>query len=423
MVKQKSIVLILCFAMIVVVFYADIARSRELDTVGIEGRSEDSYSPLPKGYAGRWGKSSETDEEESSELFVRTITLKFLDAQNLRAAIGKMVSEHGSISIDKKSNSLIVCDTKGNLEKIVRQIKEADQTPEQVMVEVVIIDVLLNDEYEVGVNWNNLFNRKHNPKYNQTLLAPGLLGGTFSIVSGSIDGAIHALQASRDVEILASPRVLVVSGQSARIQAITEIPYQEITQTGRGGGNGLVGVGDNVVTSTVFKEVGIVLNVKATVTDEQKILLVIEPSQSVDTEEDGANGVPIIDTRTASTTLLMEDDQILVMGGMRRKDTKLIDRKVPFFGDLPWIGPLFRSSEDVTNYSELVVMISPHIYNGEFIDDNTMEKYEEITESSLLSLRRDKNTNKELQGILNRLERNLTKELRSMAKSLGDNSD
>ena len=414
--KQKTI-LLLCCAVIAVVFYCGIAQSRELDTIGIDQRSEDSYSPLPRGYVGHLGKPSETDAEQSGELFVKTVTLKFLDAGNLKAAIFKMVSKHGSISIDEKSNTLIICDTKWNLDKIVKQIKEADQTPEQIMVEVVIIDVQLDDEYEIGVNWTNLFNRKHNPKYEQTLITQGPLGGSFSIVSGSINGTILALQATRDVEILASPRVLVVSGQSAKIRAVTEIPYQEITQTGRGGG------GDNVVTSTIFKEVGIVLNVKATVTDEQKILLVLEPSQSVETERDPINGVPIIDTRTASTTLLMEDDQILVMGGMRRKDTKLVNNKVPFLGDLPLLGPFFSSNEEETTYSELVVLISPHIYNGEFIDDNTMEKYEEITESSLLSLRRDKNTNKELQGILNRLERNLTKELRSMAKSLGDNSD
>ncbi|GAI41921.1 unnamed protein product, partial [marine sediment metagenome] len=98
---------------------------------------------------------------ESPDLFVKTVTLKFLDAKNLRIAIAGMVSEHGIISIDGKSNSLIVCDTKENLEKILTQIKKADRTPKQIMVEVVILDVQLDDDTEIGINWDLLSDKTY----------------------------------------------------------------------------------------------------------------------------------------------------------------------------------------------------------------------------------------------------------------------
>ena len=72
-------------------------------------------------------------------LFVRTVTLKFLNAANLKTALGKMSSANGSISIDDNTNSIIVCDTKDNLEKILVEIRKADQTPKQVIIEVFII--------------------------------------------------------------------------------------------------------------------------------------------------------------------------------------------------------------------------------------------------------------------------------------------
>ena len=108
--------------------------------------------------------------EEMPELFVQTIMLKFLDAQSLKQAIGKMSSRNGAIAINEKNNSLIVCDTKERLEKIVSEIKKADKTPRQIMVEVVIVDVQLSDDTEVGVNWDILSDKVYDVGYRQNRL-------------------------------------------------------------------------------------------------------------------------------------------------------------------------------------------------------------------------------------------------------------
>jgi general secretion pathway protein D len=326
--------------------------------------------------------------EYTPELFVETVTLKFLEAKNLKKAIDSMSSQYGGIATDDTTNSLIICDTKERLEEIIAEIKNADQTPEQIMVEVVIIDVQLDDDTEIGVNWDRLFESKRDESYTQTLAATlsGTSAGTathgadFSLVKTGISGTIHLLQETRNVEILASPRILVVSGQQASIKTVEEIPYTEVTDSSDGGAAAL--------TSTEFKDVGITLNVKATLTDQRNILMDIEPEQKVKTGE-SVGDVPIVDTRSAKTSLLMEDGQVVVMGGLRRKETRITQKKVPLLGDLPLVGFLFSNNKEEVNNSELVVLISPHIYKGQPVPEDIMEKYNELEDRPMLSLSTD----------------------------------
>lgn len=197
-----------------------------------------------------------------------------------------------------------------------------------------------------------------------------------SIVSSTVRNVVHLIQEKRNVDILASPRVMVVSGQNAEIKTVEEIPYRETTQTSGGG----------ELASTQFKEVGVTLGVKATVTDDGKILLVIKPKQSVSAGTSGISGVPIIDTREASTTLLMDDGQVVVMGGLRRQETKIIKSQVPLLGDLPLIGLIFSTNQKVVDNSELLVLLSPHIYKGEPVPADAMARYDQTKNKSLLTL-------------------------------------
>lgn len=333
-------------------------------------------------------------------LFVRTVTLKFLTAANLKTAVDKMSSANGSISVNESTNSLIVCDTEENMKSILAEIQKADQTPKQIMIEVVIIDVQLKDDTEIGVDWDLLTTANKDVGYRQSLIYPNRLsiippttanintaaayqnlglGSELSIVNDDIRNVVNLLQQKRNVDILASPRVMVVSGQKADIRTIQQIPYQEVTQTSGGGG------GSGAITSTQFKDVGVTMEVKATVTDDGKILLIVKPEQSVNTGVSVA-GVPIIDKREASTTLLMDDGQIVVMGGLRRQDTQIIKYQVPLLGDLPLIGFIFSNNRKVTENSELLVLLSPHIYKGESAPAEAMARYDQVNSKSLLAL-------------------------------------
>jgi type II secretory pathway component GspD/PulD (secretin) len=324
--------------------------------------------------------------EEKPELFIGTVTLKFLDAGNLKSVIAKMSSENGSISIDGKSNSLIVCDTKENLEKILAQVRKADKTPEQIMVEVVILDVQLGDNTEIGVDWTKFFQPEKNLAYEQTLIpTTSTTGGLLTLTKYSIAGTVRALQKIRNVEILASPRILVASGEEASIETIEEIPYVELSQTSGGGAS------TYAIASTAFKEAGITLKVKATVADDRKILMVIEPEQSINTGEAGvgATTVPIVDKRKAKTTLIMDNDQVLIMGGLRKKEIRVTKDQIPLLGDIPLVGFLFSYDKRDVKNSELIVLISPHINKGEPVPEDAMKKFKELKDKPTLSLPSD----------------------------------
>jgi type II secretory pathway component GspD/PulD (secretin) len=331
-------------------------------------------------------QSSQTIEV-APELFVQTIMLKFLDAQSLKQAIDNMSSMYGTMAVNKTNNSLIVCDTEERLEKILSEIKKADKTPRQIMVEVVIVDVELSDDTEVGINWDILSDKTYDIGYRQnftTRLGSTIesaatigsatafnttgFGGDFSIISGNIRNVVSLLQQKKNVEILSSPRVMVVSGKTAKIEANRELPYNEITDTSAGGS----------MSSTEFKKVGVTLEVTATLTDDNLIFLNVRSEQNVVV---GASltDVPIIDTRKASSEVLLQDGQLVIIGGLRRKVLTKQVNQIPILGDIPLIGALFKYTNTVVNNTELIIFLSPRIYTDEEqIPRDAMEKFREI---------------------------------------------
>ena len=341
--------------------------------------------------------TSLSSDVEKPELFMETVMLKFLDAKSLQQVVEKMCSEFGTVAVNQKNNSLIICDTKEHLASILSEIEKADKTPQQIMIEVVIVDVQLRDENEIGVNWDLLSDKNYDIIYRQnftnrlgstiadaetianaTAFNTTGFGGNFSVISGTIRNVVSMLQNKRDVEILASPRAMMVSGESANIKAVEEIPYSEVSDTAAGGAG--------AITSTKFKEVGVNLQVSATVTDENNIFLTVDTEQNVMTSQ-SSTGVPKVDTRKATTSLLLKDGQIVVIGGLRRQETTKEVDQIPILGDIPLIGLLFKYTNTVINNTELIVFLSPHIYKeGEPIPEDMMSKYNEITNKPMLLL-------------------------------------
>jgi type II secretory pathway component GspD/PulD (secretin) len=307
------------------------------------------------------------------DLFVETVEIKWLDAENLKTATVNMCSQFGTITVDKRSNCLIICDTKENLKRIVTELKKTDKTPASVNIEVVIVDVQLDNDTDVGVNWDILSDTRNHLGFRQSLTdrvtstpendvtvgnatafnSTGL-GSDLSIVTGTVRTVVHLLQTKRKVEILASPSVTVLSGRSGFVQTVEEIPYQEKTDTSQGGS----------YAATEFKKVGVKLNVTATVIDNNTVLLTIEPEQNSNTGTFGINDIPIIDTRSGKTDLMLKDGQVVIMGGLRNKEKTTVRDQVPLLGELPLVGFLFGRDRITLVNSELLVFISPHICNG-----------------------------------------------------------
>ena len=397
----------LCFSILAFCFLDGNARSQQIDNKQTE--KVDLGRDNPFAQLSKEKKQSvlqpifeAIDTEDSTpELFVQTVMLKFLDAKSLKQAIENMSSKYGNIAINEKNNSLIVCDTKEYLTRILSEIRRADITPQQIMIEVVILDVQLNDDTEIGINWDILSEERDDISYrqnfttrlgstpeNETSIGDASafnttgLGGSFSVILGNVRNVVYLLQQKRKVEILASPRVMMVSGESATIEAVEELPYREVVDTAAGGAN--------AITYTQFKRVGVQLNVGATLTDNNDIFLTVDAEQNVATGESDTD-VPIVDTRKANTSLLLKDGQVVIFGGLRRQEKTKKINKIPFIADLPIVGELFKSTKIVINNSELIIFLSPHVYKGEPISDDAMAKYKEIKNMKILPIPDDGN--------------------------------
>jgi len=398
--RSKYAKILLCACLLAVVMLkAQSAQSNSAQISIMDVGRDDPFAALPRNekitIPQKVTQTPSIELEEVPVLFLETITLRFLNAKNLEGIIKSMSSRYGSLGADQNTNSLIICDSRDYLNKIMTEIKKIDKRPQQIMVEVVILDVQLNDDSEIGINWDILSDKTYDIGYKQNLTASRLgstvedattignatafnttgLGGDFSVISGRVRNIVHLIQEKRDAEIIASPRAMMVSGQTANIRAVEEIPYTEVSDTSEGGS----------MTSTEFKNVGVNLQVTATITDGNDIFLIVDTEQNVKTSE-SSTGVPVVDTRKANTALLLRDGQIVIIGGLRRQEKTIEVDQIPILGDLPIIGNLFKNTNTVIYNSELIVLLSPHIYNDEPVPADVMKKYNEIKNKPALSL-------------------------------------
>jgi type IV pilus assembly protein PilQ len=286
------------------------------------------------------------------------------------------LSPRGSITIDERTNSLLIRDTAKQLGEIREIIEFLDKPVRQVLIESRI--VIANNDFnkELGVRFGTS-TQNDNSSLGQ-FATSGNLNGTTQIIngetlegddrlnvdlpvanpSGSIGLALaklplgmilelelSAMQAEGNGEIISSPRVITSNQQQATIEQGTEIPYQEASSSG--------------ATSVSFKEAVLKLDVVPQITPDDRIVMDLEVSQ----DQVGSifNGVPSIDTRSVQTQVLVDNGETVVLGGIYEQTTTDNVERVPFFGDLPYVGFLFKNTAKSDQKRELLVFVTPKI--------------------------------------------------------------
>jgi len=228
--------------------------------------------------------------------------------------------------------------------------------PRKILIEVLMADMVLNDEKDLGVNWSlGKTSASTSLDFAQDLVDTAGDGGTvtYNLLRGnwSYSYFIRALERVEKARILATPKILVLSGEEASIETIEEIPYQELTETSAGGQIG----------TTAFKEAGVKLHVTPKIIKDGRIHLTILAEQSASTGE-SINDVPIINTRKADTTLLLNEGETLVIGGLRREEKSKTISQVPLLGDIPVLGAFFRYTNEVVENRDLVIFLTPRLF-------------------------------------------------------------
>ena len=281
------------------------------------------------------------------------------------------------ITVDDRLNSLIIKATKSELDFISRIIDEVDVRTKQILIEAFIVEATDDFGKELGTKFGlsdpNLINSGTPNDYtmetsgiagsqpetvgeltlgdNTGLFSnnavPGALGGIGFILATSASNLKFELSASEKdgvTKVLSNPRVFTLDGEEAVIIQGEEIPYKTEAE---GGG-----------TDIDFKEAGVKLTVTPTIVGDGNIILSVKVEKKT-AKSDEEN--PPITTREITTKLLIQDNTIVVIGGVFTQETVDSINKVPFFGDLPLVGSMFRYKKDTDVRKELLVFLAPRI--------------------------------------------------------------
>lgn len=262
-------------------------------------------------------------------------------------------SEDLTMAVDQRSNALIFNTTGTRYQALLPMIRRLDTPPRQILVEATIAEVLLTDEFAMGVE----FALQNSDVSIGTTGGLGLPdGGGFISVVGN-DGAVRAqLSASnRLVNILSNPSLVVRDGASASISVGNDIPTVGATffdpiQS------------DTQVTTVQYRKTGVVLTVTPTLNAQG--LVVMEIDQEISNIVEGGSevaGTPAIFERSLSTEVVARSGETVLLGGLISENNNNTVAKVPGLGDIPWLGRLFRSDTQTTERTELVVMITPRV--------------------------------------------------------------
>lgn len=274
-------------------------------------------------------------------------------------ALESLLSARGSAVSDSRTNTLIINDTQQNIDKIRRMIDLLDVAVKQVMVEARIVTASTDFSRELGIKWSAkklsgspVWGGDFQPSFDLGVDLATKTAGTFNfgllkISDYMLNLELSALQADGHGEVLSAPKVLTGDKQKAYILRGTEIPYQTWSAT-----EGL---------KTEFRAANLKLEVTPSITPDGKVqmALMVEKDSIGDITNDGI----AIDTSELQTNVLVADGETVVLGGIF-DDVKRNDyQKVPFFGDLPVVGNLFKSNTRTTMQTELLIFVTPRIVN------------------------------------------------------------
>ncbi len=300
-----------------------------------------------------------------------------------------MLSPRGSLSIDDRTNTLLVQDTAERLAEIRRLVQTLDVPVRQVLIEARIVVVSDTFERDLGAKLGistsgsagaNLFSVSGKAAASDAIVSSAATGatsttaltsatlanryqvnlpaantnGTFgvSLLSGShlIDLELSAAENEGKSETISSPRIITANQKQATIMQGVEIPYQESASSG--------------ATTTQFKNAVLSLKVTPLITPDNRVVLDIDVSDdTVGAQVTSATGgsVPSIDTRQIITQVLVNDGQTVVLGGILATTKSKSATKIPFLGDIPVLGNLFKSTIHIDNKTELLIFITPKI--------------------------------------------------------------
>jgi len=267
---------------------------------------------------------------------------------------------------DEITNSIIILSTPKDYSLIEDVIKQMDVMPRQVLIEALVAEVTLKDEFKFGLEWYLKTNFKlGNTKLTGFPVSGESIGGfdpanvlaqtgfTFAALDAAevVRGLLQTLATDQRVKVIASPHIMVSDNREARIQVGDQLPVQTSQSETSAG---------TLVTSVQYRDTGSTLKVKPHINESGLVSLEITQELSFQTGT-GVQDNPIISNRTAETNVVVQDGQTVIIGGLIRETKDSSQTGVPVLKDIPILGYLFGATETSVNRTELIVLITPHV--------------------------------------------------------------
>lgn len=306
--------------------------------------------------------------------------------QSVTSAEGA-TDDRGSITVDDRTNSIIAYQTQDRLDELRRIVAQLDVAVRQVMIEARIVEANVDYDKALGVNWRGASvgdtsyvisgrggNRVGAPGYGQNIpnvqnptpslgnfVDMGAAGATSGFGIGFItnnailDLELSAMEKTGNGEVVSQPKVVTADKETAKILKGSEVPYQEASSSG--------------ATSTSFKEAALSLEVTPQITPDNRIIIEVKVTKDAPDFSQAAStgGVPSISKNEVNAKVLVSDGETIVIGGVfTNTQSKSVD-KVPFLGDVPYIGRFFKRDLVQDKKSELLIFLTPRIMNNQAV--------------------------------------------------------
>jgi type II secretory pathway component GspD/PulD (secretin) len=338
---------------------------------------------------------------------IKAFNLKYARAKDIEEQLKSQLDlkKVGTIKADERTNQVIVQTLPERMEDISRLILGLDQKTRQILIDAKIIQVKLSNNLGSGVEWEGLFNLGSNKSTSyfgsypvssvssataawrsraQVLEDTGYVGsypfsgttsnyssGTKTIGSGEMhvgsvgkhdfDLLIKYLQTLGTTKVLSNPKLAVVNNQEAKIHVGERQAYITTTTT-------QTQTSTTVSEAVTYVDVGIQLMVTPTINEDGYVTVKIKPEISSVLSflaTSSNNNIPIIDTSTAETIVMVKDGTSILIGGLSKEDKTSSSEGTPFLSKLPFIGDAFTTKSNKTTRSELLILITPHIVTGD----------------------------------------------------------
>ncbi len=278
--------------------------------------------------------------------------------------------ERGSITVDERTNNIIAYQTQDRLDELRRIVSQLDIPVRQVMIEARIVEANVDYDKSLGVRWGG---SSTGGKYttggsgtvtgdaatNGPYVDMGVSDATSSIGLGFLtnntilDLELTAMEKTGNGEVVSQPKVVTSDKETAKILKGTEVPYQEASSSG--------------ATSVSFKEASLSLEVTPQITPDNRIIMEVKVTKDEPDYVNTVLGVPPIKKNEVNAKVLVSDGETIVIGGVFSNTQNKVVDKVPFLGDVPYVGRLFRRDVITESKSELLVFLTPRIMNNQAI--------------------------------------------------------